>query len=90
MSIVLLITANAIHCPIRHTPRRVGVAYLFNNLRRIVVSQNPSQTPQHPLVDTQIESRLPLPTRTTTDWETPEAEEFELCFEITAYVYHWE
>lgn len=63
---------------------------MFNNLRRIVVSQNPSQTPQHPLADTQTESRLPLPTRTIADWETPEVEEFELCFEVTAYVYHWE
>jgi coenzyme PQQ precursor peptide PqqA len=54
------------------------------------VSQNPSQTPQHPLADTQTEPRLPLPTRTIADWETPEVEEFELCFEVTAYVYHWE
>lgn len=52
--------------------------------------QNLSQPPQQYLADQQTESRLPLSTQTIAEWEHPEIEEFELCFEVTAYIYHWE
>jgi coenzyme PQQ precursor peptide PqqA len=51
--------------------------------------QNLSPTPQQNSTAPQVDARHPFPTRTIAEWETPEVEEFELCFEVTAYIYHW-
>lgn len=51
-------------------------------------TQNPSQTSQQNSASDRTESRQPI--RTSEDWETPTIEEFDLCMEVTAYIYHWQ
>jgi coenzyme PQQ precursor peptide PqqA len=51
-------------------------------------TQSSSSTSPPEAADEQTEARHPL--RNSADWATPMIEEFELCMEITAYVYHWQ
>ena len=37
----------------------------------------------------QVKNSLSLTGKPTAVWESPEFEEFDLCMEVTAYVYHW-
>ncbi|MEG3851329.1 pyrroloquinoline quinone precursor peptide PqqA, partial [Microcoleus sp. herbarium19] len=58
------------------------------SFRRIfMATQNQSQTSQqNSASDDRPESRQPI--RTSEDWEKPELEEFDLCLEVTAYIYN--
>jgi coenzyme PQQ precursor peptide PqqA len=56
--------------------------------RNFMDTQNPSQTSQQNSAIEPTESRQPI--RTSEDWEKPEIEEFDLCLEVTAYVYNWQ
>ncbi|MEG3929076.1 pyrroloquinoline quinone precursor peptide PqqA [Microcoleus sp. T3B2] len=58
------------------------------SFRRIfMATQNQSQTSQqNSASDDRPESRQPI--RTSEDWEKPEIEEFDLCLEVTAYIYN--
>jgi len=52
-----------------------------------MATQNQSQTSQqNSASDDHPESRQPI--RTSEDWEKPELEEFDLCLEVTAYIYN--
>ena len=53
-----------------------------------MATQNSAQDPQQLPASEQTDSRLPI--RTAEDWEKPSFEEFDLCLEVTAYVYHWQ
>ncbi len=53
-----------------------------------MATQNQSQVPQSKPIDPPADSQLPI--RTTSDWEKPMIDIFDLCLEVTAYIYHWE
>ncbi|NJM89693.1 MAG: pyrroloquinoline quinone precursor peptide PqqA [Hydrococcus sp. RU_2_2] len=38
----------------------------------------------------QTDSMRTIGGKTLLDWEKPDFEEFDLCMEVTAYVYHWQ